>query len=165
MFGAIEHNNVLTLNKQYFRLRKPIERRLYELARKHCGNQTKWEIGLDKLKEKTGSQSTDKEFKRMLSKVIADNLAHEHMPDYTFELSSHKLVVRTIRSAPTQGYLPPLKSDTYEEARYHAEGWDVRVLEGEWRDWTAEKKIKIRNPDANFLKFCKNRGPYRNSLI
>ena len=46
MFEAIEHNNILTLNKQYFRLRKPLERRLYELARKHCGQQPKWEIGI-----------------------------------------------------------------------------------------------------------------------
>ena len=161
MFEAIEHNNVLTLNKQYFRLRKPIERRLYELARKHCGKQTKWEIGLDKLKEKAGSQSTDKEFKRMLSKVITDNLAHEHMPDYTFELSDHKLTVRPIRSTPVQGYLPPLNSDTYEEARKYASGWDIRVLESEWRNWVTTKQIKVRNADTNFISFCKKRGPYK----
>ena len=165
MFEAIEHNNVLTLNKQYFRLRKPIERRLYELARKHCGKQTKWEIGLDKLKEKAGSQSTDKEFKRMLSKVITDNLAHEHMPDYTFELSEHKLVVRPIRSAPAQGYLPPLNSDTYEEARKYAAGWDIRVLESEWRDWVTTKQIKVRNADTNFISFCKKRGPYQQEQL
>ncbi|WP_443019818.1 replication initiator protein A [Sphingobium sp. CAP-1] len=28
---------MLTLNRRYFRLRKPLERRLYEIARKHCG--------------------------------------------------------------------------------------------------------------------------------
>jgi plasmid replication initiation protein len=165
MFEAIEHNNVLTLNKQYFRLRKPIERRLYELARKHCGKQPKWEIGLDKLKEKAGSQSTDKEFKRMLSKVITDNLAHEHMPDYTFELSDHKLVVRPIRSTPTQGYLPLLNSDTYEEARKFAAGWDIRVLENEWRDWVSTKQIKVRNADTNFISFCKKRGPYQQEQL
>jgi len=106
VFDAIDNNHVLTLSPAYFQLRKPIERRLYELARKHCGSQPKWEISLAKLKTKTGSQSNDREFKRMLSKVITDNLAHEHMPDYTFELSEHKLVVRPIRSAPAQGYLP-----------------------------------------------------------
>ena len=46
VFDAIENNHVLTLSPTYFQLRKPIERRLYELARKHCGKQTKWEIGL-----------------------------------------------------------------------------------------------------------------------
>jgi len=34
-----ERKNVLTLHRDYFRLRKPIQRRIYELARKHCGNQ------------------------------------------------------------------------------------------------------------------------------
>lgn len=39
IFDAIENNNVLTIDRTYFFLRKPLERRLYELARKHCGNQ------------------------------------------------------------------------------------------------------------------------------
>jgi plasmid replication initiation protein len=161
VFDAIDNNNVLTLSPTYFQLRKPIERRLYELARKHCGKQSKWEIGLTKLKDKTGSLSTDKEFKRMLVRVINDTLIHEHMPDYTFELSDHKLVVRPIRSAPTRSYLPPLNSDTYEEARKYAAGWDIRVLESEWRDWVTTKQIKVRNTDTNFISFCKKRGPYK----
>ena len=161
VFDAIDNNHVLTLSPAYFQLRKPIERRLYELARKHCGSQPKWEISLAKLKTKTGSQSNDREFKRMLSKVITDNLAHEHMPDYTFELSDHKLTVRPIKSAPVQGYIPPLNSDTYEEARKYASGWDIRVLESEWRNWVTTKQIKVRNADTNFISFCKKRGPYK----
>jgi plasmid replication initiation protein len=165
VFDAIDNNNVLTLSPTYFQLRKPIERRLYELARKHCGKQSKWEIGLTKLKDKTGSLSTDKEFKRMLVRVINDTLIHKHMPDYTFELSDHKLVVRPIRSTPTQGHLPPLNADTYEEARKYAAGWDIRVLESEWRDWVASKNIKVRNADTNFISFCKKRGPYKQEQL
>jgi plasmid replication initiation protein len=37
VFNAIRSQEVLTLHPDYFRLRKPLERRLYELARKHCG--------------------------------------------------------------------------------------------------------------------------------
>ena len=165
VFDAIDNNNVLTLSSTYFQLRKPIERRLYELARKHCGKQSKWEIGLTKLKDKTGSLSTDKEFKRMLAKVINDTLIHNHMPDYTFELSDHKLIVRPIRSAAISGKPVQLKSDTYEEARLHAAGWDIRVLESEWRGWVAAKNIKVRNPDSNFISFCKKRGPYKNEEL
>jgi plasmid replication initiation protein len=165
VFDAIDNNNVLSLSPTYFQLRKPIERRLYELARKHCGKQSKWEIGLTKLKDKTGSLSTDKEFKRMLVRVINDTLIHEHMPDYTFELSDHKLVVRPIRSTPTQGHLPPLNADTYEEARKYAAGWDIRVLESEWRDWVASKNIKVRTADTNFISFCKKRGPYKQEQL
>lgn len=39
VFNAIRHKEVLTLHRDYFRLRKPLERRMYELARKHCGKQ------------------------------------------------------------------------------------------------------------------------------
>ena len=161
VFDAIENNHVLTLSPTYFQLRKPIERRLYELARKHCGKQSKWEIGLAKLKAKTGSKSTDKEFKRMLSQVIADNHTHNHMPDYTFELVDKKLVVRPIRKENSGTTLPALKSDTYEEARHFAAGWDIRVLEAEWRDWVSAKSIRVRNADTNFISFCKSRGPYK----
>lgn len=92
VFDAIENNHVLTMSSSYFQLRKPIERRLYELARKHCGKQPKWEIGLTKLKDKAGSLSTDKEFKRMVTQVITDNKVHSHMPDYSFEIVDQKLV-------------------------------------------------------------------------
>jgi hypothetical protein len=61
--------------------------------------------------------------------------------------------------------IPPLKPDTYEEARYHASGWDIRALEGEWRDWVAAKNISVRNPDSNSISFCKKRGPYKNEEL
>lgn len=168
VFDAIENNHVLTLSPTYFQLRKPIERRLYELARKHCGKQPKWEIGLVKLKAKTGSQSTDKEFKRMLAKVISDNLIHQHMPDYTYELDGTKLVVRPIQQTSTgvtSQTLPPLHPDTYDEARYHASGWDIHVLEAEWRDWVEAKSITVHHPDKNFISFCKKRGPWKNEEL
>src|SRR3546814_19686331 len=50
VFNAIRSNEVLTLNRQYFLLRKPLERRLYEFSRKHCvwtGKVVKF--GLDRL--------------------------------------------------------------------------------------------------------------------
>jgi hypothetical protein len=161
VFDAIENNHVLTMSSSYFQLRKPIERRLYELARKHCGKQPKWEIGLTKLKDKAGSLSTDKEFKRMVTQVITDNKTHNHMPDYSFEIVDQKLVVRPIKEEKSQIKLPPLKSDTYEEARYFASGWDIRVLEEEWREWVSTKNITVRSADRNFISFCKKRGPYK----
>ena len=58
LFNAIQSFEVFTLHKDYFRLRRPIERRLYELARKHCGHQTTAPIGLDLLRRKAGSKAT-----------------------------------------------------------------------------------------------------------
>jgi plasmid replication initiation protein len=37
VFNAVLGREVLTLHRGYFRLRKPLERRIYELGRKHCG--------------------------------------------------------------------------------------------------------------------------------
>ena len=164
IFAAINNNNVLTLNPEYFRLRKPIERRLYELARKHCGKQPKWTIYLDTLANKTGSTSSLKEFKRMITNVVRDNTDNPYIPDYTFTLTGDLLTVRPIKVRKTDSgitTLPPLQSETYETARSHAQGWDIRVLENDWRTWVADKKITIRNPDAAFIKFCRDKGHYQ----
>lgn len=52
VFNAIQAKEVLTLHRDYFRLRKPLERRIYELARKHCGAQNGWKISLALLQKK-----------------------------------------------------------------------------------------------------------------
>ncbi|MBD3625134.1 MAG: replication initiator protein A, partial [Rhodobacteraceae bacterium] len=57
LYRAVLAKSVLTLSRDYFRLRKPLERRVYEIARKHCGRQREWTIGLATLLTKTGSTS------------------------------------------------------------------------------------------------------------
>ena len=76
--NAITGRDVLTISKEYFRLRKGLERRLYEIARKHCGRQATWKISLDLLHKKSGSSGTVREFRRKI-KAIAKS---DHMPDY-----------------------------------------------------------------------------------
>lgn len=154
VFNAIRNQEVLTLHRDYFRLRKPIERRVYEIARKHCGQQRSWRITLAKLLLKTGSQSPEKRFRQMIRQLVQ----HDHLPDYhvTFE-ESDDMVVFTNRGtmAPasiSDNRVPLLKSETYELARQAAPGWDVRYLEGEWRDWIVEPP---RDPDAAFVGFCR----------
>ena len=79
LFNAVQAREVLTISNDYFRLRKPLERRLYELARKHCGHQADFKITVELLCEKCGSQGTIREFRRMLKEIIEDDL----LPDYT----------------------------------------------------------------------------------
>ena len=50
----------------------------------------------------------------------------------------------------------PLKTDTYEKAKKAAPGWDVYVLESEWREWM-KGKIPPQNLDAAFIAFCKQK--------
>jgi len=86
LFNAVQAHEVLTINVDYFRLRRPIERRLYELARKHCGDQARFVIGVALLQEKCGSQSNIREFRRCLRELIeADTL-----PDYRMLLDDGK---------------------------------------------------------------------------
>lgn len=158
---AIENKNVLTLSKAYFQLRKPLERRLYELARKHCGKQEVWRIGLDKLQHKTGSTSTSKEFKRLVKNICEMDESQSHMPDYRFRLLSDILEVSPrpefldIYAEPSSGNVVEhvyLSADAYEKARATAPTWDVYVLEQEWRMWMSEPP---RHPDAAFVGFCR----------
>ena len=67
---AIEANEVVTISEDYFRLRRPLERRIYEIARKHCNNQKQWKIGLAKLQEKTGSNAPLKRFRYNVKEII-----------------------------------------------------------------------------------------------
>lgn len=137
VFNAIRKEEVLTLHRDYFRLRKPIERRVYEIARKHCGQQRTWRITLRKLLLKTGSQSPEKRFRQMIKQLVQ----HDHLPDYnvTFDEAEDMIIFTnrgTMAPAPMiEGRVPPLKPDTYERARQAAPGWDVHYLEREWRDW------------------------------
>lgn len=71
-------------------------RRLYEIARKHCGRQSQWVISLRLLQEKTGSKSTLKEFRSAISTIQADN----SLPEYSLYLEeTNDQVVFTARNA------------------------------------------------------------------
>ncbi len=170
VFNAIRSNEVLTLHHDYFRLRKPLERRVYELARKHCGHQPEWKISLEKLLKKSGSQSPMKRFKQMI-KGLADT---DYMPDYIFQLDGDMLTVQPKPSfqalnAPENeelfSYGLVLRYDTYDKAREVAPGWDIYALEDEWRAWIARKVTSGEKPptapDSSFLGFCRQRGPCR----
>jgi hypothetical protein len=163
VFQAVEAQEVLTLDRRYFQLAKPLERRLYELARKHVGQQDLFRIGIEKLRGKCGSQSTLKEFRRLLQSVIDADAEHNHMPGYRFALEGDIVEMRP-KPAAAPAKLPrlivPLSDRAYEEGRRLAPGWDVHGLEGEWREWMAKKQIIPRNPEAHFLSFCKRRGRY-----
>lgn len=162
VFNAIRHNEVLTLHRDYFRLRKPLERRIYELARKHCGQQKEWKISLDLLHKKCGSASTPKEFKRLVQHIVSQDEAHGHMPDYAVTLANEFVMFRNRgalekQKIATQTYQHVrLSPDAYHDARTVAPGWDVYVLEQEWREWMVDYDIDPpRNPDKAFIGFCR----------
>jgi plasmid replication initiation protein len=82
MFRAIvNERRILAIDKRYFDISMGIERRLYELARKHCGNQPEWVISLRKLSEKCGVTRELRKFKA----DVKDIIDRDETPEYRFE--------------------------------------------------------------------------------
>lgn len=83
------NKKVLKISPDYFRIRKAIDRRFYEIARKHCGCQLEFSISLEKLYLKTGSSASKAEFKRMLKNLVKIN----DLPDYSLHYDGERDVV------------------------------------------------------------------------
>lgn len=88
LYNAIQAKEVLTIDSDYFRLRKPLERRLYEIARKHVGYQKGWIIGLEALRDKCGStQGRLDHFKKCLEGVMISDA----LPEYRLRLAQSEI--------------------------------------------------------------------------
>jgi len=158
LFRAVLSKSVLTLSRDYFRLRKPLERRIYELARKHCGRQPEWRVSMAVLALKSGSASPLRVFRKM----IRDMIAGGHLPDYSLQEEPGDILLVTRRDVVVQaGDMaagPVLKPATIETARALATGWDIYALEAEWREmWHRSGRPRLRSPDAAFLGWLKKR--------
>ena len=162
LYRAVLTKSVLTLSRDYFRLRKPLERRVYELARKHCGRQPEWRVSLEVLHKKSGSASPRRVFRKMIRDMITADL----LPDY--QLSEEAGDV--IHVAPRAGadrmpggpgvvdLVPPLSAGVMEAARALAPGWDIYSLEADWRSyWAATGRPRLRAPGPAFLGYVRRR--------
>lgn len=155
--NAIESNDVVTISNDYFRLRRPLERRIYEIARKHCGKSPKWQIGLEKLQAKTGSNAALKRFRFNLHEIIEEN----NTPFYTIELTEKDLVVFRPRK-PNIESSKDLKIDEWalDKGREYARamGWDFFVVQANWQDMARTMIASGKPPkDASkaFVGYCK----------
>ena len=180
MYRSItQDRRVLTINRGYFSLTMGLERRLYELARKHVGNQAEWFIGLTRLAEKCGTTRVVRKFKADLRKAIERG----NIPDYRLELidqDSAKTPFKTsdghplVRFTPSRGKpkadiiepeatAPPkpagkpaaLDASTYERARELFTGYDIYYLERRWQEWTEAKGATLKDPGRAFLAWCR----------
>jgi plasmid replication initiation protein len=157
VYRIIQGSEVLTLSRDYFRLRKPIDRRVYELARKHCGEQDEWKIGLELLHKKTGASSHYREFKSMIRELVQN----DHLPDYQVSLEDEMVIFRNRMNwqpAKAEVRYPVLDPEAYHDAKLVAPGYDVYFLEQEWRDWWVESGMpELGFPGKAFVGFCKKR--------
>jgi Replication initiator protein A len=162
-FRAVESLEVLTISRDYFRLRRPLERRLYEIARKHGGNKTDaWKISIERLREKVGTSAPLKKFRFNLKEIITDG----NIPDYGFLLDGDTVIVQRLVSPEELAALPsaasyiPLRPDTIDKAQVIAAGIGVSVfdLEREWNEWVKAKDLAPpENADAAFIAFVKQK--------
>ena len=156
LYRAVLAKSVLTLSRAYFDLRRPIERRLYELARKHCGRQPAWRVSVEVLCRKSGSTSPRRVFRAMLREVIrADTI-----PDYLLTEEPGDIICVTPRGSLVEtGGWPVLSPAALDEARRLLPGWDVYALEADWRAfWAASGRKPLRSPDKAFLGWVGTRG-------
>jgi plasmid replication initiation protein len=160
VFRSIAAKEVLTLHKDYFRLSKPIERRIYEIARKHCGKQECWKISLELLKLKCGSRAPLKGFRHDIKQLAKGN----HLPDYCVTVDDDDFVTFENRGSPRavspslQDDFPKLDAETYHDAKTLAPGYDVYFLEREWQRWWCESgRPALHDADKAFISFCQSR--------
>lgn len=166
IISTIRRREVLTLNKRYFELTKPIERRLYELARKHCGHQPKWAPYLKTLHIKSGSKSTLREFRRTVRSVVDENelpdynIYYEKEDDQVFFYPREKFTQAYIQNESKSFNLPTW---AYEKARqFLPKNIDVYMAESDWiKCWEKNGKEEIKNPVGAFINYCKIIGGYR----
>lgn len=160
---AIEANEVVTISSDYFRLRRPLERRIYEIARKHCGNQKRWHIKLANLQDKTGSNAPLKKFRLNIRQIIED----DHTPFYKLELTSEDLVIfRPRQNRVTTSATIILPEWAEEKAREVAreKGWDYHALRANWMDFAhgaTAKGNRPQNAGAAFVAYCKKQATLR----
>ena len=158
IYRSVLSRSVLTLHRDYFGLRKPLERRVYEIARKHCGGMAEWRIGLETLRKKTGSTSPRRVFRRM----IRDIAEEDGLPDYRLEVVEGDLVL--VRPRPGAlgigaGEGPRLGAEIHARVRAVAPGLDAHALEADWRRfWAASGRPRLRSPEAAFLAFARARA-------
>lgn len=166
LFRAIEAAEVLPISRDYFRLRRPLDRRMYEIGRKHCGSKSNWRISLEKLQKRTGSRQEAKHFAAYLRSTMASN----HLPGYTLGLEQDTVVFRRREDhgppAMPFGFQAPVQpnvgerrilisSDAMERLHVVAPRWDKHRLEQLYMAWAGTKDA-ARNEDARFLGWVKS---------
>lgn len=158
VFNAIQSNEVLSMSRDYFRLSKPYERRVYEIARKHCGKKEEWVIGQEKLRNKMGATSTMYKFRFFIKELIE----RDTLPEYSVQLDGENVVFRNReKSLPTKPVRIFIKEQTKENAKKHTipVGGDVHAWFEDWVEWWNNQGCpELKSPDGAFIGFCKKRA-------
>jgi plasmid replication initiation protein len=167
-YNSILGNEVLTIDPDYFKLGKPTDKRLYELARKHCGNQVVWKIKLENLKEKLGTTSPIRTLRFNIKKTAETN----HLPEYNITLEENDVVMFTRKYPPKESVKPAqlpahvsksaiLKlanpGETEQQVRdrlsklAEQKGIPLKAVITELSAWKQAKRSKVKEPEGKAI--------------
>lgn len=85
----------LTVDPAYFDITGALERKLYGIARKFCGNQRGWSVGLEKLRDICGSTRPVYRFRKEIHEISE----RQTIPGYSIELSERPADIGGVRSS------------------------------------------------------------------
>jgi len=167
-YNSLIAKEVLTINKDYFRLRSPLERRIYEIARKHdrhIKRSKQWTISLENLRLKSGYTASLKHFKQAIKKICSSN----HVPDYSLSLGDKNMVSFTAKELVTKPPLPEndelpllpvelthaLSNADISKAKKAAGRADLYALWDDFRAYNISKGSELESVTAAFIGWCK----------
>ena len=162
VISSVEEMDVLTLHRDYFRLSRPIERRIYEMARKAVGQDESWSFGMTTLHRKSGSKGSLREFRRQMKPIIDGDFLPDYRVLYDEEGDLVTFVNRNTMpraAARAEAVAAAARARVSEEgleaARAAAPGWDVHHLVERFAAWWSQTgKPAPAEADALFLSFC-----------
>lgn len=96
VYDTITLNKLHSINPLYFKLKKPTERALYEVASKHCGNSKHFKISTQSLIREMGINSTTREFRRVLKNIFNE----DKIPDYSFSINNDLVTINSNTGLP-----------------------------------------------------------------
>lgn len=103
--AIVMDRRMLTYDLTYFRL-GPLEKRLYEIARAHCGKQAGFRMGIEKLRQRVGCDMALKAFKQRLVAMIRTN-QNAILPGYGMIIFDPQQVGK---SGVPQTAVPPMRA-------------------------------------------------------
>jgi plasmid replication initiation protein len=167
-YNSLIAKEVLTINKDYFRLRSPLERRIYEIARKHdkhIKRSKHWTISLENLRLKSGYTASLKHFKQAIKKISSSN----HVPDYSLTLGDKNMVAFTAKEIVMKPLLPEndelpllpeelthaLSNADINKAKKAAGRADLYALWDDFKAYNINKGSELESVTAAFIGWCK----------
>jgi plasmid replication initiation protein len=104
--AILKNNRMLTYDAAYFKL-KPLEKRLYEIARAHVGEQPGFKMGIEKLRLRVG---TNRDLRRFKSELVTISKRKYPLPGYGLSLIDSRIQRSLDANKPKPTGRTPLKA-------------------------------------------------------